>query len=339
MVQSSVMGVDIGHHSIKAVVLKPAGDTYTLLGYQEIVINGGIFTDNHRLDYQKIVKKLKELKKGLPRFSRKVVVAIPDSAVISKLLQIDSELETDEHEYAIHQAFSHQSPFPSEELYLDFVAINQASGNETAADKKRTLAFQVYATKREAVDTRTLAIEKAGLIPILADVQSHGLVHLWQRLSQRYQTDEWMLIDVGDSQTSLCLDLVNKAPFYKQVAMGGKHLTQSDESQKVEEGGLSSAAVDDLAEKVSKQIQLFVSVYGTHRVKGLWLCGGGACSQHVADVLAKQCDLMCGVIDPFSVFYDKARQRHRCEQASASFATATGLALRGLNWMEVGNVA
>ncbi|WP_428776711.1 pilus assembly protein PilM, partial [Vibrio sp.] len=92
MVQSLVMGVDIGHHSIKAVVLKPAGSKYTLLGYKEIRVADDIFADNHALVYQKIVKKLKELKKGLPLFSRKVVVAIPDNTVISKVLQIDSEL-------------------------------------------------------------------------------------------------------------------------------------------------------------------------------------------------------------------------------------------------------
>ncbi len=57
MVQSLVMGVDIGHHSIKAVVLKPAGSKYTLLGYKEIRVADDIFADNHALVYQKIVKK------------------------------------------------------------------------------------------------------------------------------------------------------------------------------------------------------------------------------------------------------------------------------------------
>ncbi|EEX66316.1 type IV pilus biogenesis protein PilM [Vibrio metoecus] len=123
MGKSLVTGIDIGHHSIKAVVLKPMGDTYALMGYEELLVTADIFTDNHTLDYQKIVKKLKELKKGLPLFSQKVAIAIPDNAVISKVLQIDSDLELREQEFAIYQAFSHQSPFPVEDLSLDFVKV------------------------------------------------------------------------------------------------------------------------------------------------------------------------------------------------------------------------
>ncbi len=77
MVQSLVMGVDIGHHSIKAVVLKPEGSKYTLLGYKEIRIADDIFADNHALVYQKIVKKLKELKKGLPLLVEKLLLPSP----------------------------------------------------------------------------------------------------------------------------------------------------------------------------------------------------------------------------------------------------------------------
>ncbi len=62
MGKSLVTGIDIGHHSIKAAVLKPMGDTYALVGYEELLVTADIFTDNHTLDYQKIVKKLKELK-------------------------------------------------------------------------------------------------------------------------------------------------------------------------------------------------------------------------------------------------------------------------------------
>lgn len=123
MGKSLVTGIDIGHHSIKAVVLKPVNGSYALVGYNELPITEGIFFDNHTLNYQKIVKKLKELRKGLPLFSHKVAVSVPDNAVISKVLQIDSSLDVREKEFAIYQAFSHQSPFPMQELSLDFVKV------------------------------------------------------------------------------------------------------------------------------------------------------------------------------------------------------------------------
>ncbi|APF61210.1 type IV pilus [Vibrio cholerae] len=179
MGKSLVTGIDIGHHSIKAAVLKPMGDTYALVGYEELLVTADIFTDNHTLDYQKIVKKLKELKKGLPLFSHKVAIAIPDSAVISKVLQIDSDLEQRELEFAVYQAFSHQSPFPVEELSLDFVKVTEKS-----LARSSTTTFQVYATKKDVVDSRLHAVKKAGFEPVLMDVQVHSLLHLWQLASR-----------------------------------------------------------------------------------------------------------------------------------------------------------
>ncbi|WP_332058806.1 hypothetical protein [Vibrio taketomensis] len=59
MSNSFITGVDIGHHSLKAVVLKPVKGTLKLSEFRELVIEDNIFTDNHLLNYQKIVNKLK----------------------------------------------------------------------------------------------------------------------------------------------------------------------------------------------------------------------------------------------------------------------------------------
>ncbi|MFA0422916.1 pilus assembly protein PilM, partial [Vibrio sp. 10N.222.54.A1] len=87
MGSSLITGIDINHHSIKAVVLKPVGESYALVGYKELPISDDIFTANHTLEYQKTVKKLKELRKGLPFGCRNVAISVPDNTVISKVLQ------------------------------------------------------------------------------------------------------------------------------------------------------------------------------------------------------------------------------------------------------------
>jgi type IV pilus assembly protein PilM len=70
MGRSLVVGIDFGHHSIKAVAMKPIGELMQLVGYNELTVPEDIFSESHTLDYQKIVKKLEELKKGLPLFSQ-----------------------------------------------------------------------------------------------------------------------------------------------------------------------------------------------------------------------------------------------------------------------------
>ncbi len=59
----TVAGIDISHNSLKAVILKPAKEGYSLLGYKEIVLNDAIVAENHTINHQEIVKTLKEIKK------------------------------------------------------------------------------------------------------------------------------------------------------------------------------------------------------------------------------------------------------------------------------------
>lgn len=58
-----VTGIDIGHNSLKAVVLKPTGNNYALLGYKEILLKEGIVAENNTINHQEIVKTLKQIKK------------------------------------------------------------------------------------------------------------------------------------------------------------------------------------------------------------------------------------------------------------------------------------
>ncbi|EEZ01026.1 fimbrial assembly protein PilM putative [Vibrio sp. RC586] len=333
MGKSLVTGIDIGHHSIKAVVLKPMGDTYALVGYEELLVTADIFTDNHTLDYQKIVKKLKELKKGLPLFSHKVAVAIPDNAVISKVLQIDSDLEHREQEFAIYQAFSHQSPFPVEELSLDFVKVAEKNLVRTA-----TTTFHVYATKRDVVESRLQASKKAGFEPILMDVQVHSLLHLWQLASRAYRRPDWMLIDVGYTQSSLCLDFTEKMPFYKDVPLGTRAL--EGDSHGAQAFGQTFAQdptqrfINEFVDKVARQIQLFTSVHGAQSLSGLWLSGGGATIAGLEEALYQRLSLPCEVLNPFSLFKMNVTKRKRQVIDGQRFSTAAGLALRGLAWLE-----
>ncbi|NOI16176.1 type IV pilus assembly protein PilM [Vibrio hepatarius] len=326
MGKSLVIGVDIGHHSIKAVALKPSKGTFTLVSYQELPIEADIFSDNHLLNYQKIVKKLKELRKSLPLFSRKVALAIPDNAVISKVLQIDSELDTQEREFAIVQAFSHQSPFPVEELNLDFIELPKSGSGQTMS------SYQVYATKKEVVDSRVQAVTKAGYQPLLVEIQAHSLTHIWQIASRAQQKPNWLLLDVGLSQSSVCMDLQDKAPFCKDIPLGTQ-LMEGDEQLEHVMHGQSERFVHGLVEKLQRNIQLLTSVHGVE-IEGIWLSGGGASVPMLSEEIAKRLHIECEVLNPLNLFDASSAKTNGQLSSGHVYATAAGLALRGLNWME-----
>ncbi|TFH90382.1 type IV pilus assembly protein PilM [Vibrio ouci] len=326
MGKSLVTGIDIGHHSIKAVVLKPYKGTFVLVDYQELPIESGIFSDNHMLNYQKIVKKLKELRKYLPRFSHKVALSVPDSAVISKQLQIDRDLEGQEREFAIFEAFSHQSPFPIEALSLDFVPVESSSAQESAC------SYQVYATRKELIESRIEAVSKAGYTPVLIDVQAHCLAQLWQQAAHKYQQQQWIILDVGLSQSSLIIDFNNKAPLYKELPIGTQMIETLTSSE-----GLRHQSTEQfiytLIDKLKRQMQIMTSMHDT-AIKGVWLCGGGAMIPLLAEEIARRLAIPCELLNPLTLLANSTQQSQESLLRGYSYATAAGLAMRGIEWLE-----
>ncbi|MBW3697348.1 type IV pilus assembly protein PilM [Vibrio sp. T187] len=338
MGSSLITGIDIGSHSIKAVVLKPVGELYALVGYKELAISDDIFTDNHTLEYQKIVKKLKELRKTLPLFSRKVAMSVPDNAVISKVLQIDSDLEHREKEFAIYQTFAHQSPFPIEELILDFVEIEEKRVGKTA-----TTSYQVYATRKEVVDSRIEASKKAGFQPVVVDIQAHSLLNIWQ-LASRMNPDKqrWLLIDVGVNHTSLGIIPFGRSPFYKDMAYGTKYLKQDSD------GGLpdilgtgpeTQLFINELIDRLKRQLQLYTSVNASEPIAGVWLMGDGANTPMLAEEIERQLKLDCELLNPLSLFENKLAKKRRYNVDWQAFGLAAGLAICGLQWEATKHVA
>ncbi|MBD1558416.1 type IV pilus assembly protein PilM [Vibrio sp. S9_S30] len=333
MGRSLVIGIDFGHHSIKAVVMRPIGELMQLVGYNEITVPGDIFSENHTLDYQKIVKKLKELKKGLPLFSRQVAVSVPDKAVISKVLQIEQDMDGREQEFAVHQAFGQQSPIPIEELSLDFIEVDQK-----VTTRSSTSTFQVYATRKEVIDSRVAALTKAGFKPLTIDVHANSLLKVWRLASQVHpDRRQWMLVDIGLHQTSLCTVAAGRTPFYKELSFGTQNVAQSQalsDAITLNSDSVTQSFVKDLSEKLQRHISLYHSVNPQQNIDGIWLSGGGANLVGVTDMLSRALRLETALLNPFGLVENGTKQSVKQLSDSAAYGVAMGLAISGVEWLK-----
>ncbi|WP_177342081.1 pilus assembly protein PilM, partial [Klebsiella variicola] len=97
--------------------------------------------------------------------------------------------------------------------------------------------------------------------------------------------------------------------------------------------------IQELVDKIARQIQLFTSVHGTQSLGGLWLSGGGATLSGLEDALYQRLSLPCEVLNPFSLFKNNVAKRKRPLVDGQRFSTAAGLALRGFAWLESEHVA
>jgi type IV pilus assembly protein PilM len=325
-----VTGIDIGHNSLKAVVLKPNGDQYVLLGYKEILLKDGIVAENNTINHQEIVNTLKQIKKELPFGARKVAISVPDNAVISKKLHIEQNIEENEVEYAVVQAFSHQSPFPVEELSLDFVRLNAEEG------LRGVESYQVFATRKDVVESRVEALRKSGLKPVLVDVHSQSLGHIWKLAAERFSDkNHYGLLDVGSMSSSFTMFTEQGELFHKEFACGTGVIGVSPQQALLSDS--AQAQTDQfnrqMVERVKRQIQLYTSINGSQNIKGIWLSGDGAATPMLAEELSHQLALECELLNPLGLFEMNVAKRKRQAADWHHFSTAAGLAVRGIQWL------
>ncbi|QIA64409.1 type IV pilus assembly protein PilM [Vibrio astriarenae] len=317
MGMSLITGIDIGRYSIKAVVVKPEKQHFTIVAFHELPVSDAVFSDNHTLNYQDSVKKLKDLKKMLPWMSHEAAMAIPDSTVISKVLQIDASTDDAEQEFAIHQAFSYQSPFSIEELRLDYVAASTTGPSSTKA-------FQVFAAKREVIESRQRAAIKAGFKPRVMDTQAHALARVYQQAAEKTHKSGWLLVDVGHVQTTLCL--VGEAVVHKEFAFG-THSALSQEQAVTGDDGF----VRQLSERLRRQIQMLPMASG-QSIQGIWLTGGGAYLAMIEEHLSNALGLPCEKLAPLSLASVKPKLCEQAMQGQHQYAVALGAALGAYEW-------
>lgn len=305
---SLVTGLDIGRHSIKAVVIKPSKDAFALVAYRTLPIEVGILADNHRLNYQKIVKKLKELRKSLPLFSHKVAFAIPDNQVITKVLQIDSEFSRAERELAIYQTFASQCAFAADQLCLDYSVSDHVT-------PQGGVHYRVHATKRAPLLELSNAIAQANFKPIVADVASYALNQCWHQVAQSQHAYDWLLVDIAIAQCRFSIGL----PSGEVYAKSWRLETQLNDGQEV---------VNSLRETLRSAMQRLISLHQIE-VKGIWLSSE---ADHCPDLAAKLSGELGIKVEPFNPL--RLFQYLSTSEASNGYALAVGLALRASQWQE-----
>lgn len=325
------VGIDIGHHSIKAVVLSQKKSQLALSAFAEVVPPAPIINDQHTVDPEGLLSAIRQIRKSLPRNARRAILALPDSAVISKVIQLDTNLTDEEAEFAVTQALSASSPFPVDELRLDFYPAVSPGLSEMGA----TAPYQVFAARKATLDPRVTALEKAGLRPAVMELQTHALLWLADFTAEQLGfSGQWGVVDIGQRLTEFAVCPAGGSAYHREIAWG---LGQPATAQEAETPVLtllspeqSETQTKQLADQLRRQLQLYNSTHAAAPLEGVWLCGGG---QHVVSetLLERLLGLEVQWLNPFRCLPSGKRLGEIAgEHTYSQYAVATGLALRGV---------
>jgi len=256
-------------------------------------------------DVHTVALTLKKLVSNAAFVSRKAVVAVPDSAVMTQVIQIHNNLSEREIEALVLMETEQYISYPLSELNIDFKVLGTAPTNPVM---QRVL---IVATRSENVSNWLEVIRRAGLKVNIVDVESFAI----ERVIQHPYLD-WPAHEETKVVVLIHFGIVNICIYVLQ----GKNIIYSREE--VIEG-------EQLCLHIEKMLQYFFSESQAQSVEHFFLAG-----EMVNQLVIKQqVETYFGVdstlFNPLAMMsFSKKIDQHEIMSMASSWMLACGLALR-----------
>ena len=344
-----LLGLDITTSSIKLIELSQSGKNWRVESYAAEPTPANAINEKNIVDAQAVGDAIRRAVKRSGSKTREVAIAISGDAAITKIIQMPSSLSEGDLEGQVEIQADQYIPFPMEEVSFDYEIQGQ---NEADPDMFDVL---LVATRTDNVDQRQAAVDAAGLVARVVDVEAFALENACQLLTHQVPNggigQSLAVVDIGASSTTFSVLEDMRVIYTRDFAFGGQQLTEEimrtyglsmeDAGRAKKEGGLPSnyqpevldPFIDDMTQQVSRSLQFYLASGGGREQPDLILvCGGCANIPGIADVISSRVGIPTEIGDPMGQMKiaSKAKSQGVRKDATA-LLTACGLALRSFD--------
>ncbi len=348
----TAFGLDLSELSLKLVKLKKSGPKILLQSWNEmdllpdLIVNGEI---KNRAKLITAINKLIKTCQGRKLPHREVISVLPEPKTFIKLIEVPSYSEKKDLSRAIEKEMEHHLPLPLNELYLDWQVIK----NKFYPENSR-LRVLVGASPQTITDQYTDLLERAGLLPLVLEIEAVAIV---RSLIKENNSDSnhlaQVIIDLGASRTGLIVYDRGTIQFSLSLPISGLEITKAiarsldlsfDQAEKIKivcgldrkkcRGSLKKILqnqIDELTNRIKSVIDFYRDHFpDSNPIERVLLCGGGAKMINITEVLSEKLNLKVEHGNPLTNL-TPGKNFPWTQKQSLPFATAIGLALRGLN--------
>ncbi len=341
-----MIGLDISSSSAKLVELgMSATGEYVLERLASEPFEKGWITDGQIEKFDEVVGAVRKLIDRSGTKTRQVVMAMPQSAVITKRIMLPAGLRDEELELQVESEANQYIPFSLDEVSLDFCVIGPSptSGGD--------IEVLIAASRKERVQDRQGLAEAAGLKPVVLDIESHASLLAMARIVDTLPNEGRdalvALFEIGADTTSLKVLRDGEMLYDRDQAFGGSQLTtlisrqyglsfEEAEQKKLAgdqledyESQVLTPFVDSLSQEIGRALQYFFTSTPHHKVHYVMLAGGTATLPGLKDRVTELTGFASMVVNPFDGMKIGSHVKEtKVRKESPSYLTACGLAMR-----------
>ena len=290
------MGLDIGTSGVRAAELSLGKSATTLERFGQVALPPGAVRGGEVVDVDAVSAALKQLWSQAKFGSKKVVVGVANQKVVVR--QVDLPwMPVDELRASLAFQVQDYIPMPVEQAILDFHPLEEFASENGS----RMLRVLLVAAARDMVDSAVVAVQSAGLEPVMVDLTSFAVLRSLYRPSAMGALEAEALVDVGASVTNIVVHQGGVPRFVRILLMGGADITDAvaerlgvpaDQAESVKQttglagvAGMAEAhpanrAIEQtggaFVEEVRSSLDYYAAQPGASRVGKVVLSGGGS---------------------------------------------------------------
>ncbi|MBD2857970.1 pilus assembly protein PilM [Spongiibacter sp. KMU-158] len=345
--RNSLIGVDISSSAVKMLELSRNGDKYRVESYAVMSLPPQAVVEKNLAEVEAVGEIVKAVHARSRSATPRVAVAVPGSAVITKILHMPADMDDTSMEAQIALEADQYIPYPLDEVALDFEVLGPDG------DSEETNEVLLVACRRDNVDSRVEALEIAGLEPKVVDVEAYAIERSFGLIAEQQGWDEnavVAVVDIGSSMTALSVIVDGETIYTRDQVFGGRQLT--DEIQRryglsFEEAGLAKkqgGLSDDYdtevlmpfkeaaIQQISRSLQFFFSASQYSAVDFILLAGGVASMQGLPELVEERLGVTTVVANPFANMAVSSKvDAARLANDAPSMLLACGLAMRSFS--------
>ncbi len=308
--KASYVGLDIGHHAIKAVQIDRAGQGWKISRVGWVRTPDDSIKEGVVIDPMAVGAAIKQVMRESHITANAACIAVSGGSVVVRTVRIPKMPEATLRKSIRYEA-GRYVPSSVEDSYIEFEIVGEADENQ--------MDVLIVAAPKEIVETRIKACENAGLEVEVVDVEAFAAYRclLESDASNAYEGKTVAIVDIGGSTTNMSVIADGHFAMARSLSQGGKtwtdalknyfRLTEEDaESGKaqLDLGELTGSEapkenpplrvvqplVDDLIREVRRSLNYFQSQAqegaGGKTVDAVVLSGGAAKMPGLADYFA-----------------------------------------------------
>lgn len=336
------IAVDIGSSAIKIMSIAKNGEKYKLEAAALSASPASAISNNSVSKTDQVAQVIREMLQVNEIRGTRAVVVVPGTAAFTKKISIPyTDLKTLTNN--IKYEAGNYIPHSSEAVHLDFQVLK--------AHGTTSLDVLLVAVKNEIINTYITAVEKAGLEPVIADVDYFALENMFELSYPEENNKTLAVLNIGARYSSVLIMQDGETLFQGDVGVGGRMYTDAlceslgmtqAEAEKARAGisiaGFDSSLITEtldrttehVASELHRQLGFFWNAAATDRsIETIYICGGACTSSGLLEELGVKTGLPCMIIDPLrGINYSEGFDSDYISEIRNSMSISVGLAVR-----------